>query len=92
MLERRHISILGGVENMSGLDCPTCGGHVSLFPPVREENSIWSQGVRRLGTIPFRVSEETPTPPAPLVVSDPDGPAGKELAALADVIRTALGC
>lgn len=92
MLERRRINILGGVENMSGLDCPTCGGHVSLFPRVREEDSIWSQGVRRLGTIPFRVSDEAPTAPAPLVVSDPDGPAGKELAALADVIRTALGC
>ncbi|HZC26499.1 MAG TPA: P-loop NTPase [Actinopolymorphaceae bacterium] len=91
MLERRQITLLGGVENMSGLDCPTCGGHVALFPRVGDEHSIWSQGVRRLATIPFRVSDDVPAVPTPLVVADPDSAAGKELSALAATISALAG-
>ena len=88
MLERRSITILGGVENMSGLDCPSCGHEIPLFPRAAYENSIWGQGVRRLGTIPFTPADALPASPAPLVVAQPDAAASKELVGLAETIAT----
>jgi ATP-binding protein involved in chromosome partitioning len=83
MLERRNVTILGGVENMSGLDCPSCGDHLALFPRVANEYAIWGQGVERLGQIPFRSPAAGSDSPVPFVVSEPDSAASKELLALA---------
>ncbi|HEY3017707.1 MAG TPA: P-loop NTPase [Gaiellaceae bacterium] len=47
------VAVLGGVENMSDLICPHCGGRVEVFPGVAEERSIWSEGVAVLGRIPL---------------------------------------
>jgi ATP-binding protein involved in chromosome partitioning len=47
------VSVLGGIENMRALQCPHCGERVDVFPPVREDRSIWSDGVVRLGEIPL---------------------------------------
>jgi ATP-binding protein involved in chromosome partitioning len=47
------ISVLGGIENMSGLVCPHCGELVEVFPPVAEDRSIWSDGAALLGRIPL---------------------------------------
>jgi ATP-binding protein involved in chromosome partitioning len=92
MLRRREIRILGGVENMSGLDCPSCGDRISLFPEVAEEYSIWSQDVVRLGAVPFTAAGATggAAAPAPLVIADPDSAASRELVAIADKIKAAL--
>jgi ATP-binding protein involved in chromosome partitioning len=38
---------------MSGFACPHCGGEIHVFPPVREERSLWSLDVERLGRLPL---------------------------------------
>jgi ATP-binding protein involved in chromosome partitioning len=52
-LRDADVPVLGGIENMSGLVCPHCGERVDVFPPVRDERSIWSDGVVQLGRIPL---------------------------------------
>lgn len=47
------IPIVGGIENMSGLQCPHCGEHVEVFPPVADDRSIWADGAALLGRIPL---------------------------------------
>jgi ATP-binding protein involved in chromosome partitioning len=47
------VSIVGGIENMSGLLCPHCGERIEVFPPVAPDRSIWSDGVAALGRIPL---------------------------------------
>jgi ATP-binding protein involved in chromosome partitioning len=52
-LHAAGVPTLGGIENMSGLLCPHCGGEVEVFPPVAEARSIWAQNVPKLGRIPL---------------------------------------
>jgi ATP-binding protein involved in chromosome partitioning len=52
-LRDSDVPVLGGIENMSGLACPHCGETIEVFAPVRDERSIWSDGVARLGQIPL---------------------------------------
>jgi ATP-binding protein involved in chromosome partitioning len=52
-LRDAEVPVLGGIENMSGLECPHCGERVDVFPPVAANRSIWSDGVVRLGEIPL---------------------------------------
>jgi ATP-binding protein involved in chromosome partitioning len=49
----RHAAVsVGGVENMSGQICPSCGETTELFPPAPAEESIWGL-VPRLASVPF---------------------------------------
>jgi ATP-binding protein involved in chromosome partitioning len=43
---------VGGVENMSGQICPSCGERTELFPSAPPEESIWGL-VPKLVSIPF---------------------------------------
>ena len=47
------VSVLGGIENMSGLVCPHCGEAIEVFPPVSDERSVWANGLPLLGRIPI---------------------------------------
>ena len=38
---------------MSSLLCPHCEQEVDVFPPVREERSIWALGITRLASLPL---------------------------------------
>jgi ATP-binding protein involved in chromosome partitioning len=51
-LDRHGAAIVGGVENMSGLICPSCGETTELFVPAPPPESIWSR-VPQLASIPF---------------------------------------
>ena len=51
-LGRHSVVSAGGVENMSGQICPSCGGRTELFPPAPPEESIWGL-VPRLASMPF---------------------------------------
>jgi ATP-binding protein involved in chromosome partitioning len=91
MLRSSGVRVIGGVENMAGLACPHCGGEVEVFPSVRHERSIWSEGVTRLVSIPLdpavaRAGDQG----KPIFASEPRGPqaaAYRELAAhLADAV------
>jgi ATP-binding protein involved in chromosome partitioning len=52
MLRDAGVSILGAVENMSGLQCPCCGERIEVFPRVAEERSVLRE-VPLLGEIPL---------------------------------------
>lgn len=86
MLRRRKIALLGGVENMSTLECPSCGNQTALFPRVASEYAIWEQDVEQLGSVPFHpvdVADSSVRTPAPVVVTNPDAAASRELVAVA---------
>lgn len=53
MFEQTSVPVIGGVENISGLLCPTCQTAIDVFPPVAPERSIWAMGVERLTSIPI---------------------------------------
>ncbi|MBW2084655.1 MAG: Mrp/NBP35 family ATP-binding protein [Deltaproteobacteria bacterium] len=48
-----NMPILGVVENMSGMTCPHCGGHIEFFKTGGGQNMAESFGVTFLGRIPF---------------------------------------
>lgn len=99
MLRRRGVRVLGGVENMSELECPECGHQVRLFPRAGDEGTIWGQGITRLADIPFAAvgggsdrspASGDPTDHTPIVLADPGSPTAAALAGLASTIRSAL--
>jgi ATP-binding protein involved in chromosome partitioning len=51
-LPRHRAVSVGGVENMSGQICPSCGETTELFPPAPAEESVWSL-IPRLASVPF---------------------------------------
>ena len=48
-----HLRTLGIIENMAGLTCPHCQGHIDLFSSGGGEKTAKSQGIPFLGSIPF---------------------------------------
>ena len=51
-LGRSKAVLLGGVENMAGQVCPSCGETTQLFTPAPHDESIWSR-VPKLASVPF---------------------------------------
>lgn len=51
-LDRHGAAVAGGVENMAGLTCPSCGEVSELFVPAPLQESIWTK-VPLLARIPF---------------------------------------
>jgi ATP-binding protein involved in chromosome partitioning len=51
-LSRRHVDVVGGVENMSGFICPHCGETAGLFPPAPEREDVWDL-IPKLASVPF---------------------------------------
>jgi ATP-binding protein involved in chromosome partitioning len=83
--------IAGVIENMSGLGCPHCGEHVDVFgsgggAKVAEALSVTTgTPVQLLGQVPIDVRlREGADAGMPLVLSDPDAPAAKELRLIAE--------
>src|SRR5439155_26730053 len=52
-LRGADVTVLGAVENMSGLQCPHCGERIEVFTPVTESRSVSAEGVHLLGRIPL---------------------------------------
>lgn len=88
-LRAADITVLGGVENMSGLICPCCSTHIRLFPPVAAHRSIWSAGLPRLGTVPLEPAD-TDEGSEPAVVTRPESARATALRAATTAIRRAL--
>ena len=81
---RMGVRVIGGVENMSGLSCPTCDERIDVFPRVSRERSIWAAGIERLAEIPLdpevaRAGDEG----RPLLASHPGSPQAAAIRALA---------
>jgi ATP-binding protein involved in chromosome partitioning len=51
-LERGRAVILGGIENMAGQICPSCGDLTALFAAAPAEDVIWTR-IPKLASIPF---------------------------------------
>jgi ATP-binding protein involved in chromosome partitioning len=52
-LERGHrATVLGGIENMAGQICPSCGDLTALFTAAPAEEAIWTR-IPKLASIPF---------------------------------------
>jgi ATP-binding protein involved in chromosome partitioning len=85
-LQAAQITIIGGIENMSGLVCPCCDTRIELFPPVAEHRSIWAAGVTRLATVPMEPAGDHPEA-EPVVLTRPGSPRAVALRAAANAIR-----
>lgn len=85
MFERVKTPILGLVENMSGMTCPHCGGHVDVFGQGGGAKLAQDMDLRLLGTIPLdpavRVAGDAG---APTALSSPDSPAGQAFREIAE--------
>lgn len=60
VLRQAGVPLLGGVENMAYLGCPSCGERTALHLPAPPDRTIWALGVDRLASIPFRADAVVP--------------------------------
>jgi ATP-binding protein involved in chromosome partitioning len=91
-----QLDLVGVVENMSGFACPHCGEVTELFGRGGGEAIASALGVPLLGSVPIQVSlREGSDTGTPVVVSEPDSPAGAAFravaAAVGDRIRSPRG-
>ena len=86
MAERTHLRPIGVVENMSSFVCPHCGEETRIFGEGGGREAADTLGVPLMGQIPLmtelREGGDTGTP---IVVAEPDSPAG---VALREAART----
>jgi ATP-binding protein involved in chromosome partitioning len=80
MFERVRTRVLGVIENMSGMACPHCGGHIDVFGSGGGRRLAESVGVPLHGVVPLD----------PAVLSSSDSPAGLALADIAEAILERL--
>jgi ATP-binding protein involved in chromosome partitioning len=80
MAEQTRLKVLGVIENMSYYVCPHCGEKTSIFGEGGGQLAADTLGVPLLGQIPLmpelREGGDTGTP---IVVSQPDSPAGRAI-------------
>jgi ATP-binding protein involved in chromosome partitioning len=86
-----HQRVVGVIENMSYLPCPHCGEHVDVFGTGGGEavadtlTRVVGAKVPLLGQVPIDIRlREAGDSGVPLVLSDPDSPAARQLIAIAD--------
>jgi ATP-binding protein involved in chromosome partitioning len=89
LLSFARVRILGGVENMAGLVCPHCGGHIEVFPPVADDRSLWHLGVRKLASLPLDPAT-TSNGRGPLLVAQPRSEQAERFRALARIVDEEL--
>ena len=96
MAERTNLRPIGVIENMSWFVCPHCGEREAIFGEGGGREAAETLGVELLGQVPLvpalRQGGDAGTP---IVVSDPDSPAGQALRdaarAIARTTRTKVG-
>lgn len=83
-------AILGVVENMSGLFCPSCGTEIDIFKKGGGEKLARAYGLRFLGSIPLDPAAVVAADlGVPIVLLEKDGPARRAFLHLADAIARA---
>ncbi|HET7275257.1 MAG TPA: Mrp/NBP35 family ATP-binding protein [Longimicrobiaceae bacterium] len=91
MFERVNTRVLGVVENMSGFVCPGCGETYDLFGKGGGVRLAESTGTAFLGEVPIEVAVRTSGDAGvPVVLSQPDSPAGHALREVARRVVEAL--
>lgn len=96
MAERTNLRPIGVVENMSWFACPHCGEATEIFGSGGGREAAETLGVSLLGRIPIETAlREGGDVGTPIVVRDPDSPAGTALREaareVARVARTKVG-
>jgi ATP-binding protein involved in chromosome partitioning len=80
MAEQTRLRVVGVVENMSYFVCPHCGERTSIFGEGGGQLAADTLGVPLLGQIPIAADvREGGDSGVPIVVSQPDSPAGEAL-------------
>jgi ATP-binding protein involved in chromosome partitioning len=87
-LAEAGVPVLGGIGNMAGFSCPSCGEVVDVFPRVAAERSIWKLGVRLLATVPL--DSAVSGTGRPLLVEAPKSPQASWFQELAKTVAEAL--
>ena len=91
MFERVNTRIFGIVENMAGMSCPHCGGHLDIFGEGGGQRLADDMHLALLGTVPLdpavRSAGDAGTP---TVLSDPEGEAARAFGALAALLRATV--
>jgi len=91
MFEKVRTPVLGVVENMSGMSCPHCGGHVNVFGEGGGQRLAESVATQFLGGVPLDPAVSVSGDEGrPTVVSAPDSPAGRAFAEIVDAILAAV--
>jgi ATP-binding protein involved in chromosome partitioning len=85
------LKLLGVVENMAGFACPHCGEITEVFGTGGGPTTAQALGVPFVGRVPMQVSlREGSDTGTPIVVSDPESPAGQALRQIAgDLVKRA---
>jgi ATP-binding protein involved in chromosome partitioning len=80
MAERTNLRPMGVVENMSWFVCPHCGEHTPIFGKGGGDEAAQTLGVPLFAQVPLEPSvREGGDDGTPIVVTDPDSPAGEAL-------------
>jgi ATP-binding protein involved in chromosome partitioning len=80
MAEQTRLKVLGVIENMSYYVCPHCGDKTPIFGEGGGQLAADTLGVPLLGQIPLMPAlREGGDSGTPIVVSQPDSPAGRAL-------------
>ena len=91
MFRHAGVHVLGAVENMSELICPSCGERISLFPNVEPARAIWQMNVDKLGEIPFSSALGAAAEDgAPITISAPDSVIAHSFKTMAQEVITRL--
>ena len=92
MFQRVGVPVLGIIENMSYFLCPHCGKPTPLFGSGGGARLADELALPLLGEIPLypQVMQGAETG-APIVLSEPESPAGRALRAVADRLAAAMG-
>ena len=84
MFERVNVPVLGIVENMSYFACPKCGEHTDIFLAGGGHRLSEELGVPLLGQVPLQARMANLADQGkPIVIAEPDSPAGQALAQIA---------
>ena len=89
-LQHAESTVLGVVENMSGLECPHCHKQIDLFKKGGGEELARHYDIPFLGAIPLDPATVVAADQGkPVVLLDHDGPARRAFLALADAVADA---
>lgn len=91
MFERVNTKVLGVVENMAGMTCPHCSGHIDVFGHGGGQQLADDMHAPYLGAVPLdprvRVSGDAGTP---TTLSAPDSEAGAAFRDIAEKVALAV--
>ncbi len=92
MFERVGVPVIGIVENMSYFECPHCGERSEIFSGGGGQRLADEIGVPLLGQVPLQAGmTQEQDEGKPIVIGQPDSPAGKALAAIAQEVMQRAG-